>query len=39
MIIGGRNARSYGLSPAHAAGIIVACTLVFMALLALVPDA
>jgi hypothetical protein len=39
MIIGSRRTRNYGLSPAHAAGIIVACTLVFMALLALVPDA
>lgn len=39
MIMDRRNARSYGLSPAHAAGIIVSCALFFMALLAIVPDA
>ena len=39
MILGGRNARRYGLSPGHAAGIILSCALVFIALLAIVPDA
>jgi len=39
MIVGSRNTRNYGLSPVHAAGIILSCALVFMALLAIVPDA
>ena len=39
MIFNSRNVRHYGLSPAHAAGIILSCALVFMALLAMVPDA
>jgi hypothetical protein len=39
MIVDSRNARSYGLSPAHAAAIIVSCALVFMALFAIAPDA
>jgi len=39
MIMGSRNRRHYGLSPAHAAGIILSCALVLMALLAIAPDA
>ena len=39
MIMGSRNARNYGLSPAHAAGIIISCALVLIVLLAIVPDA
>ena len=39
MIAKARNAKHYGLSPTHAVGIILSCALVFMALLALVPDA
>jgi hypothetical protein len=39
MIANTRNERHYGLSPVHALGIVTTCMLVFMALLALVPDA
>jgi hypothetical protein len=39
MTIDSRKGRNYGLSPVHATGIILSCALVFMALLALIPDA
>jgi hypothetical protein len=39
MIASSDNERRYGLTASRAAGIIISCALVFMALLALVPDA
>ena len=38
MIANPENERRYGLSVAHGIGIIVACALFVMALLALLPD-